>query len=184
MLQARENLINAIQAFLKEYDHIPPKEKCMALALAEERFLKLKQILEEGLNQPEKIQELMLKILNDLKILNGIQLKKEEHAAKICTPYWKFPVFDDDDDDEESFIPLKDIIPELPLSIAITLEFLITKSLIMEDEHLDTIPKMESDEENESSVEDLNLTLSESEDLFEDLFDIERSSKKIIQAKL
>ncbi|GKC09130.1 hypothetical protein Tco_1000740, partial [Tanacetum coccineum] len=95
MLQARENLLNAIQAFLKEYDHIPPKEKYMALALAEERFLKLKQILEEGLNQPEKIQELMLKLLNNLKILNGIQLKKEEQAAKICTPYWKCPIFDD-----------------------------------------------------------------------------------------
>ncbi|GJW13259.1 hypothetical protein Tco_0017392 [Tanacetum coccineum] len=166
MLQARENLMNAIQAFLKEYDHIPPKEKCMALALAEERFLKLKQILEEGLNQPEKIQELMLKLLNDLKILNGIQLKKEEQAAKICTPYWKCPIFDDDDDDdEESSIPLKDIISELPLSIAITPDFPITDSLIMEDEHLDTIPETESDEENESSVEDLNLTPSESEDL-------------------
>ncbi|GKD71970.1 hypothetical protein Tco_1326060 [Tanacetum coccineum] len=35
----------------------------------------------------------------------------------------------------------------------------------MEDEHLDTIPKTESDEENKSSVEDLNLTPSESEDL-------------------
>ncbi|GKB67600.1 hypothetical protein Tco_0929012 [Tanacetum coccineum] len=48
---------------------------------------------------------------------------------------------------------------------AITPDFLITNSLIMEDEHLDTIPKTESDEENESSVEDLNLTPSESEDL-------------------
>ncbi|GJR09908.1 hypothetical protein Tco_0792560 [Tanacetum coccineum] len=35
----------------------------------------------------------------------------------------------------------------------------------MEDEHLNTIPETESDEENESSVKDLNLTLSESEDL-------------------
>ncbi|GJZ93981.1 hypothetical protein Tco_0666184 [Tanacetum coccineum] len=166
MLQARENLMDDIQAFLNEYDHIPPKEKCMALALAEERFLKLKQILEEGLNQPEKIQELMLKLLNDLKILNGIQLKKEEQAAKICTPYWKCPIFDDDDDDdEESSIPLKDIISELPLSNAITPDFSITDSLIMEDEHLDTIPETESDEENESSVEDPNLTPSESEDL-------------------
>ncbi|GKB71455.1 hypothetical protein Tco_0932867, partial [Tanacetum coccineum] len=105
--------MNTIKVFLKEYDHIPPKEKCMALALAEERFLKLKRILEEGLNQPEKIQELMLKLLNDLKILNGIQLIKEEQAAKICTSYWKYPIFDDDD---ESSIPLKDIISELPLS--------------------------------------------------------------------
>ncbi|GJX30639.1 hypothetical protein Tco_0238718 [Tanacetum coccineum] len=177
MLQARENLMNTIQAFLKEYDHIPPKEKCIALALAEERFLKLKQILEKGLNQPEKIQELMLKLLNDLKILNGIQLKKEEHAAKICILYWKCPIFDDDDDDdddddEESSIPLKDIISKLPLSNAITPDFSITDSLIMEDENLDTIPKTESDEENKSSVEDPNLTPSESEDLS----DIENTS--------
>ncbi|GJU05740.1 retrovirus-related pol polyprotein from transposon TNT 1-94 [Tanacetum coccineum] len=41
----------------------------------------------------------------------------------------------------------------------------------MEDEHLNTIPETESDEENESSVKDLNLTPSESEDLSEDLSD-------------
>ncbi|GJT12299.1 hypothetical protein Tco_0859341 [Tanacetum coccineum] len=98
----------------------------------------------------------------------------EEQTAKICTPYWKPPIFydDDDDDDEESSIPLKDIISELPLSIAITPDFPITDSLIIEDEHLDTIPETESDEENESSVEDLNLTPSESEDLS----DIENTS--------
>ncbi|GJX63540.1 hypothetical protein Tco_0296440 [Tanacetum coccineum] len=108
----------------------------------------------------------MLKLLNDLKIINGIQLKKEEQAAKICTTYWKCLIFDDDDDDDkESSIPLKDIIPELPLSITITPDFPITDSLIIRDEHLNTIPKTESEEENKSSVEDLNLTPSESEDL-------------------
>ncbi|GJX26047.1 hypothetical protein Tco_0232343 [Tanacetum coccineum] len=44
-------------------------------------------------------------------------------------------------------------------------------SLVMEDEHLDTIPETDSDEEKESSVQDLNLTPSESEDLS----DIEKS---------
>ncbi|GJV95055.1 hypothetical protein Tco_1546632 [Tanacetum coccineum] len=39
----------------------------------------------------------------------------------------------------------------------------------MEDEHLNTISETESDEENESSIKDLNLTPSESEDLSEDL---------------
>ncbi|GKE51983.1 hypothetical protein Tco_1487139 [Tanacetum coccineum] len=143
--------MNAIQAFLKEYDHIPPKEKYMALALADERFLKVKKALEEGKNQPENVQELLLKLLNDLQILNKMKLKQEEQAAKICTPYWKPPIFydDDDDNDEESSIPLKDIISELPLSIAITPDFPITDSLIMEEEHLDTIPEMESDEEND-----------------------------------
>ncbi|GJT18738.1 hypothetical protein Tco_0455040 [Tanacetum coccineum] len=35
--------MEAIQAFLKEYDHIPPNEKCMALLLDEDRFFKIKQ---------------------------------------------------------------------------------------------------------------------------------------------
>ncbi|GJT52079.1 hypothetical protein Tco_0978236 [Tanacetum coccineum] len=47
------------------------------------------------------------------------------------------PIFDDDDDEEYT----------------------------IQDEYLDTIPETKSDEENESSVEDLNLTPSEFEDL-------------------
>ncbi|GKD01913.1 hypothetical protein Tco_1172187 [Tanacetum coccineum] len=144
--------MNAIQAFLKEYDHIPPKEKCMALALAEERFLKLQQILEEGLNQPEKIQELMLKLLNDLNFFNGIQLKKEEQAAKICTPY--YPIFDDDDDEEYTIA----ITPVLPTEEP-------DNSLSMGDEHLSTIPEMKTDELIKSSVENLVPIQSESKDL-------------------
>ncbi|GKF26915.1 hypothetical protein Tco_0082809, partial [Tanacetum coccineum] len=53
ILQAREDLMETIQAFLKEYDHIPLNKKCMALLLAEERFLKIKQAMEEEHNQPE-----------------------------------------------------------------------------------------------------------------------------------
>nr|GEX51364.1 hypothetical protein [Tanacetum cinerariifolium] len=76
---------------------------------------------------------------------------------------WNCPAFYDDD--EESFTPLRDTISELPLSVAITPDFLITESLIMEDKYLDTILETESNKEYESSVEDLNLTPSESEDL-------------------
>ncbi|GJZ45226.1 hypothetical protein Tco_0592822 [Tanacetum coccineum] len=67
--------------------------------------------------------------------------------------------------EKESSIPLRDIISELPLSIAITLDLPITDSLIMEEEHLNTIPETKSNEENKSSVKYLNLTPSESEDL-------------------
>ncbi|GKG30305.1 hypothetical protein Tco_0420203, partial [Tanacetum coccineum] len=95
----------------------------------------------------------------------------EEQAAKVSSQYWK-PLIFYDDDDEESYIPLRDLIFELPLLVAITPDLPITDSLIMGDEHLDTISETESDEENESSVEDLNLTPSESEDLSEDLFDV------------
>ncbi|GJZ59018.1 hypothetical protein Tco_0614834 [Tanacetum coccineum] len=98
MLQARENLMETIQTFLKEYDHIPPEEKCMALLLAEERFLKIKQVVEEEQNQPEVMQELLLKLMNDLQILKGIQPKQaeqEEQAAKSFTSYGNFSMIDD-----------------------------------------------------------------------------------------
>ncbi|GKG40407.1 hypothetical protein Tco_0467184, partial [Tanacetum coccineum] len=59
--------MEAIQAFLKEYDHIPLNEKCMALLLAEERFLKIKQVMREEHNQPEVMQELILKLMDELQ---------------------------------------------------------------------------------------------------------------------
>ncbi|GJX41311.1 hypothetical protein Tco_0256301 [Tanacetum coccineum] len=130
MLQARENLMEAIQAFLKKYDQIPPKEKSMALLLAEERFLKIKQAVNE--------------------------------ASKVSSQYWKPPIFYDDDDEENS-IPLRDIISELPLSVAITPDLPITDSLIMEDEHLSTIPEKESDEFIKSSLRPFQSQVSSEE---------------------
>nr|GEX52038.1 hypothetical protein [Tanacetum cinerariifolium] len=68
----------------------------------------------------------------------------------------KIPLCCDDDDDEESSIPLRDIIiSELPPCIAITPVVSTKDSLIMGDEHLDTIPEKESDEFIKSSVENL-----------------------------
>nr|GEX89868.1 hypothetical protein [Tanacetum cinerariifolium] len=83
--------------------------------------------------------------------------------------YRKIPIYYDDDDNEESSTPLRDIIiSKLPLCIAIT-PLLSTKepkdSLIMGDEHLDTIPEKESNEFIKSSVENLVPNPSESEDL-------------------
>ncbi|GJU80080.1 hypothetical protein Tco_1282445 [Tanacetum coccineum] len=69
--------------------------------------------------------------------------------------------------EQGSSIPLRDIIFELPLSIAITPDLPITDSLFMGDEHLSTIPEKESDELIKSSVEDLVLIPSESEDTSE-----------------
>ncbi|GJX28029.1 hypothetical protein Tco_0236108 [Tanacetum coccineum] len=136
MLQAREDLMEAIQAFLKKYDQIPPKEKSMDLLLAEERFLKIKQALEEELNQLENIQELLLKLINDLQILNST-IPLNEIDSRIP--------------------PSNAITHVLP-----TLE--PEDSLIMGDEHLSIIPEKESDEFIKSSVEDLVLIPSEFED--------------------
>ncbi|GKB58592.1 hypothetical protein Tco_0914778 [Tanacetum coccineum] len=252
ILQAREDLMETIQAFLKEYDHIPPEEKCMALLLAEERFLKIKQVMEEEQNQPEVMQELLLKLMNDLQVLKGIQQEKEKPAAQSFTPYgnfsmiddvevlmkdiytflrkfsripfgvtpkviliawerfgeikhaltdkqyqqediqelmsklledvrnineelseyincpsWNRPTFYNNDDDEYTIIYRKPkaITPDLPIEEP-------DNSLIMGDEHLDTIPETESDEIIKSSVEILVPIPSEFEGTSDDACDV------------
>ncbi|GKC80702.1 hypothetical protein Tco_1131476 [Tanacetum coccineum] len=97
ILQVQDDLMEAIQAFLKEYDHIPPNEKCMALLLAEERFLKIKQAMEEEQNQPGVMQELPFKLMDDLKILKGSQQEKKETAAQSFTSYWNFSMINDEE---------------------------------------------------------------------------------------
>ncbi|GJZ65281.1 hypothetical protein Tco_0621977, partial [Tanacetum coccineum] len=87
----------------------------------------------------------------------------DAHYGYDCPSQDPFCLIFDDDDDEEYTIQVREYYKNSP--VAITPDLPITDSLIMEDEHLDTIPKTKSDKENESSVEDLNLTLSESEDL-------------------
>ncbi|GJY18247.1 hypothetical protein Tco_0389738 [Tanacetum coccineum] len=94
------------------------------------------------------------------------ELLQQEQAAYVSTSQ-RFNFIYDDDDDEESSIPLSDVISELPPCVAIT-PVLSTEepdnSLSMGDEHLDTIPAMESDEVIKSSVENLVPIPSESED--------------------
>ncbi|GJS48575.1 hypothetical protein Tco_0598696 [Tanacetum coccineum] len=103
------------------------------------------------------------------------ELQRLEQVANLSTyPFHRFKSFCYDDDDdydyEESSIHLRDIISKLLLSVAITpdLPTLEPKdSLIMGNKDLSIIPKMELDEENESSVEDLVPIPSDSEDTSE-----------------
>ncbi|GJQ92742.1 hypothetical protein Tco_0003881 [Tanacetum coccineum] len=143
MLLAKEKLIKAIRTCLKNNNQ-PPEEKSIAVLLAEESILTVMQTLEEKQIDTESMQELLLQLSKDLQTLGNTsnQLKEEE---------------------KEYTIQVREYSKNSP--VAITPDFPITNSLIMEDEHLDIILEMESDEENESSVEDLNLTPSESEDL-------------------
>ncbi|GJZ78882.1 hypothetical protein Tco_0643719 [Tanacetum coccineum] len=109
------------------------------------------------LNSQNKLMEQMTSICD---MVGQIMQKKEEEkriaeeqAAK--NRYWKIPICYDDDED---------------YTIAIT-PVLSTKkpedSLIMGDEHLNTIPETESDEIIKSSVENLVPIPSESEDFSE-----------------
>ncbi|GKD82707.1 hypothetical protein Tco_1349546 [Tanacetum coccineum] len=69
----------------------------MALLLTGERFLKIKQAMEEEQNQPEVMQELLLKLMDDLKILRGSQQEKKETAAQSFIPYWNSSIIDDEE---------------------------------------------------------------------------------------
>ncbi|GJX97706.1 hypothetical protein Tco_0353504 [Tanacetum coccineum] len=190
MLQARENLMETIQAFLKEYDHIPPEEKCMALLLAEERFLKIKQAVEEEQNQPEfsripfgEIPKVLLiawerfseikhaftdkqyqqEDIQELmsKLLEDVRNINEELSEFINSPSWNRPTFYNDDDEYTViYRKPKEITPDLPIEEP-------DNSLSMGDEHLNTIPEMEK-----SSVENLVPIPSEFKGISEDICDV------------
>nr|GEW90572.1 hypothetical protein [Tanacetum cinerariifolium] len=111
------------------------------------RVFKIKDAFGNKQYKPEDIQELFHELFND------VQNILEELAEYINTPDWNRPAFcnNGDDDDEDC-------------TIAVTPDFSITDSLIMENEHLDTISKTESDEFIKSSVENFVSIPSESED--------------------
>ncbi|GJU03485.1 hypothetical protein Tco_1113823 [Tanacetum coccineum] len=132
----------------------------------------------ELLNSPNKLMEQMTSICN----MAGQIMQKKEEEKRIREEqvakdrYQKILICYDDDDDEESSIPLKDIITSgLPPCVAVTPALLTEKpvdSLIIEDEHLDTIPATESDEVIKSSVEDLVPIPSESEGISDGVCDV------------
>ncbi|GKD76957.1 hypothetical protein Tco_1339578, partial [Tanacetum coccineum] len=82
----------------------------------------------------------------------------EEQAAK--DRYWKIPIcYDDDEDDTIAVTPV--LLTEEPVD-----------SLIMKDEHLDTIPATESDKVIKSSVKNLVPIPSESEGILDSVCDV------------
>ncbi|GJU29834.1 hypothetical protein Tco_1173423 [Tanacetum coccineum] len=127
----------------------------MALLLAEERFLKIKQAVEEEQNQPEVMQELLLKLMNDLQILNGIQPKQaeqEEPAAQSFLLNWNFPMADDD---EYTIIYRKPkaITPDLPIEEP-------DNSLNDDEEYIIAITPVLPTEEPDNFIESLNDNLT------------------------
>ncbi|GJV06104.1 hypothetical protein Tco_1343760 [Tanacetum coccineum] len=122
----------------------------------------------ELLNSQNEIMEQMTSICD----MVGQYMQKKEEDKRIVEDqatkdrYWKIPICYDNDDDKESSFPLKDsIISGLPSCVAITPVLLTEEpvdSLIMEDEHLDTISATESEEVIKSSVDILVPIPSES----------------------
>ncbi|GJW18190.1 hypothetical protein Tco_0025626, partial [Tanacetum coccineum] len=132
---------------------------------------------------PQETSEKILQAKEDLMISIETFLKKFNRVSFRETPKVLMQAWDkffeikhaqseenlptssyDDDDDEYSFATQEYL---MTCSAAITPDSPKTDSLIMEDEHLDTIPATESDELIKSSVEDLVHTPSESDGISE-----------------
>ncbi|GKB66871.1 hypothetical protein Tco_0928283 [Tanacetum coccineum] len=120
-------------------------------------FGEIKDTLMDKQYRQKDIQELMRKLLEDVRNIS------EEFSEYINCPSWNRPLFYFDNADDEYTVIWrrpKAITPDLPTEEP-------EDSLIMGDEHLDTIPKKELDEVIKSNVEDLVPIPSESEDFFD-----------------
>nr|GEU32134.1 hypothetical protein [Tanacetum cinerariifolium] len=138
ILHDQENEIDYVQTFLRKFNRYSFFKMPKVLFLAWDKVFKIKDALGNKQYKPEDIQELLRELFNDVKNIH------EELAEYINTPGWNRPALcnNGDDDDEDC-------------TIAVTPDFSITDSLIMENEHLDTILETESDEFIKSSVENL-----------------------------
>nr|GEU49732.1 hypothetical protein [Tanacetum cinerariifolium] len=118
-----ENAINSVQTFLRKFNRISFFETPNVLLLAWDRVFIIKDAFGNKQYKSEDIQELFCELFKDVQNIH------EKLAEYINTLGWNRPAFynNGDDDDEDC-------------TIAITPDFLITDSLIMRDEHFDTIP--------------------------------------------
>nr|GEW44341.1 hypothetical protein [Tanacetum cinerariifolium] len=147
ILYDQENEINFVETFLRKFNCYSFFKTPKVLLLTWDRVFKIKDALGNKQYKPEDTQELFRELFIDVQNIH------EELAEYINTLGWNHPAFynNGDDDDEDC-------------TIAITSDFLITDSLSMGDERLDTIPENKSDEFNKSNVEDLVPNPSEFED--------------------
>nr|GEX30744.1 hypothetical protein [Tanacetum cinerariifolium] len=84
VLQARENLMKAIQTFLNKFSNYPFGVMPKVLSIAWERFFEIKHAFTDKQYQPKDIQELMCKLLEDVRNINDELYL--ENSSKAPTP--------------------------------------------------------------------------------------------------
>ncbi|GKE23486.1 hypothetical protein Tco_1434998 [Tanacetum coccineum] len=149
---------NQDPCFNQNLDNFPKlhQEISTEILLAKEKPIKAIRTCLKNNNQPPEEKSIAV-LLAEESILTAMQTLEEN---QIDTESMQELLLQFSKD-----LPTLEGIDETSPSDAITSDLPITDSLVMEDEHLDTIPETDSDEEIESSVKNLNLTPSESEDL-------------------
>nr|GFB31899.1 hypothetical protein [Tanacetum cinerariifolium] len=157
ILHDHENVTNSVQTFLRKFNRYFFFETPKVLLLAWDIVSKIKDAFGNKKYKQEDIQKLFRKLFNDVQNIH------EELVEYINTLSWNRPiVYYDDDDDEDYTIAITPVLStEEPID-----------SLIMKDDHLDTISATESDEVIKSSVEDLFLIRSESEGIPDNMCDV------------
>nr|GEU64525.1 hypothetical protein [Tanacetum cinerariifolium] len=142
ILQAKENLMESIQTFLEKFNRYPFGVMPKVLSQAWEKFFEIQHA------QPEDTNELFQKLLEDLQII------REELSEYINSSSWNYPTFYDND--EEHSIQYKEYLENSSNAITPVLPIEEPEySLSMGYEHLCTTPKTESDEIIKSSVKNL-----------------------------
>nr|GEW20898.1 hypothetical protein [Tanacetum cinerariifolium] len=153
VLQAREKFMKVIQTFLQRFSRYPCGVMPKVLLIDWERFSEIKHAFTDKQYQPEEIQELMCKLLEDVQNIN------EELSGFTNSSSWYRPMIVDD---EKHSIQYRLYLENSSKAITSVLPIEEPEySLSMEDEHLDTIQKTESDELIKSNVENLVLIPSE-----------------------
>ncbi|GKA57574.1 hypothetical protein Tco_0756762 [Tanacetum coccineum] len=149
--------MKAIYTFLRKFSRIPFGVTPKVLLIAWERFGEIKHAFTDKQYQQEDIQELMSKLLQDVRNIN------EELSEFINSPSWNRPTFYNDDDEYTViYRKPKVITPDLPTEEP-------DNSLSMGDEHLNIIPETEK-----TSVENLvPIPRIDEDDFDEDDFDEE-----------
>ncbi|GJU19081.1 hypothetical protein Tco_1147047 [Tanacetum coccineum] len=144
-----------------QYPVIQPRQEISReMLLAKEKLIKAIQTYLENNNQPPEEKSIVV-LLAEKSILTVMQTLEEKQNNTESMQELLLQLSKDlqtlgntlnqlNQEEQDNLIT-----PDLP----------ITDSLVMEDEHLDTILETDSDEEIESSVENLNLTPSKSKDL-------------------
>nr|GEU98211.1 hypothetical protein [Tanacetum cinerariifolium] len=141
-----------ITIVIKSVEFIPKDLESVEKKLAWDRVSEIKDAFGNKQYKPEDVQELIQKLFNDVENIH------EELAEYINTSSWNRPAFynyNDDDDEDYTIAITPVLLTEEPVD-----------SLIMKDEHLDTISTTELDEVIKSSVEDLFPILNQFEDFF------------------
>nr|GEU93728.1 hypothetical protein [Tanacetum cinerariifolium] len=158
MLHDQENAINSVQTFLRKFNRYSFFETPKVLLLPWDKVFKIKDALGNKQYKPNDTQELFHELFNDVQNIH------EELAEYINTPGWNRPAFYEHDDDD-------DVDYTIAITPVLSIEEL-NNSLSMGDEHLDTIPAMESDEVLKYSVKNLIPIPSESEGIPEHMCDV------------